>query len=95
MAAGVNFGRKWKLSDYQRAEAIRRRKRWRDTDRDRQELRRRHIHDLSAVERPAIAPASPLMRHSRDATRVSACSDRSRAEPLIRRRAGLSSIHLV
>ena len=39
---------------------------WRDTDRDCQELRRRRIHDLSAVERPAITPASPLMRQSRD-----------------------------
>jgi DNA invertase Pin-like site-specific DNA recombinase len=45
LAAGVKFGRKRKLSDYQRKEAIRRRNAG-ETDRDRQELRRRHIHDL-------------------------------------------------
>jgi DNA invertase Pin-like site-specific DNA recombinase len=47
LANGVKFGRKRKLSDYQRAEAVKRC--WRDLGGDRQELRRRDIDDLAAL----------------------------------------------
>jgi len=45
MANGVKFGRKQKLSEYQRKEA-------RDPGLDRQVLRRRCEHDLQAVNEP-------------------------------------------
>jgi DNA invertase Pin-like site-specific DNA recombinase len=48
MANGVKFGRKRKLSDYQRAEAIKRRAFRRDARFDRKELRCGHQHDIAA-----------------------------------------------
>src|SRR6202167_4725446 len=46
MANGVKFGRKRKLSDYQRAEAIQASRRLREPYIDRQELWRRHLDDF-------------------------------------------------
>jgi DNA invertase Pin-like site-specific DNA recombinase len=48
MAKGVKFGRKPKLSVYQRQEAPQAPRRGRDLGRDRQELRRRHLDDLAS-----------------------------------------------
>ena len=47
MAAGVKFGRKRKLSPFQRAEAVKRRAGWRDLGLDCQELRGRYFDDLA------------------------------------------------
>ena len=49
MANGVKFGRKPKLSPYQRAEALKRRAGRRDTRRDRPLLRGGHQHHLSRL----------------------------------------------
>ena len=48
MAAGVKFGRKRKLSDYQRAGSRQAPSSWRDLGLDRQELRGRYLDDLAA-----------------------------------------------
>ena len=47
MAAGVKFGRKRKLSDYQRAGGRQAAGCWRDLGLDCQELRGRYQHDLA------------------------------------------------
>jgi DNA invertase Pin-like site-specific DNA recombinase len=49
MAAGVKFGRKRKLSDYQRAEAVKRRAGRRNPGLNRQEVRRPSGDDLAAL----------------------------------------------
>ena len=62
-AAGVKFGRKPKLSDYQRKEAIKRRGCGRDLGGDRQVLRRRHLDDLAmVVNEPEREIEGPPMR---------------------------------
>ena len=51
MAAGVKFGRKRKLSDFQRQEAIKRRAAGETLGLDREELRGRYFDDLALWKR--------------------------------------------
>ena len=55
MAAGIKFGRKRKLSDYQRAEAIKRRRCWRNPCLNREELWRSFGDDFKALTLPLFA----------------------------------------
>jgi DNA invertase Pin-like site-specific DNA recombinase len=56
MAEGRMFGRKPKLTPHQRAEALKRRAAGETIGRDRQELRRRHQHDLAPQSLSATWP---------------------------------------
>lgn len=68
MANGVKFGRKPKLSPFQRAEAIKRRGSGRNSGFDRKDLRGRPLDDLAVVN-AAPRPCGCRWRHRRSATR--------------------------